>query len=1332
MSGPLLCCLLVAWATASLAAQRSVEAGTPPLRTLNPAGHDAPSQAWSSARDQDGSIWLAISDAALHRYDGATWTRVVAPAVVRALASAPDGTIYWSCFGSFGRIVHDPGPAWHLEPLLEWLPEAQRAQLGDLKRSTILAGKVAFQSSGCTVLLDPANHTATRWSTDPHGDSYQALGTVDGALYAARTRSGLESLTPEGSWASVPRTAAESMTPPIACVEWRGELLTVDSAGRIAAESGGLLDLSEQLPHLVVLDALADHDRLLLATAGHGLLEVDPNRRGLRRRLTRGEGLPSDRVHSLRLDEDGTVWLSTNRGTTVVDLHSPWSRFGTDQGIRGRPLAIARHDGILHVGTDEGLFHLLPARSPREPARFVTDPHHPIGCWDLLPFDDLLIACTPPNVVALRGGETVAVLLEKSVTRAARSRIDPDVVFVGGSDGLFRIRRNGDDWDPAVPIELDCGPIGALETAPDGTLWVGAGAGRLLAVLHAETEDRPQTRSWSPPNPWRLMPMAGAGDLELLCDDRLFALRPGAPTDRPFTEAFAEARRGLPRGSHELHIGASHASGRVLLADRRALWLLDSAGRTTSLRRDIDSPGAPQQVYCDTDPDALVAWLARDNEVLRVEVDRIEAVTPEARPAVEIEIDPANGLWSSGRTSVRLRIAPSRPGVARPAAARARIESIDSHFPGWQTNGRFAWQRVPPGAHLIDIEVATADGSQILAWQEPFHIPRSFWHRPLAWLFAALGIAALAFLATRFAATRLRRRNAALEQEVARRTEQMEAQRKAAEQAAAWLSTTFHRCPAPLWDIDGSAVRAALDEVVESAAMPLRNHLEAHPDQMMRLVELTHLNDVNEAALQLVGATDRATLQDRIAHLFTNDTLAMMSRVFHRLAAGNTSISDHCSLKAFDGRVVHVRLELAVPPGYERDWKRMILALLDQTSEVRTAEERRTLEARTHDLSKLEGLGRLAGGVAHDFNNLLTAISGNLDALNTFVPALPETREATESIELAVRRGADLCEQLLSFSGRGVQRIEEVDLSEITAEMSRVLGKSIPDTATISLQLDPELPRFKADATRLRQVLLNLIVNAAEALHDDGGAIVLRTGVQRLTAPRAVSLGAHVPPGTYVVLEVIDDGIGISEDGMKHIIDPFFSTKGLGRGLGMAAVVGNVHAHGGFLEIDSEPGDGTHIRVWLPLEPAGPATGPQSTTAPASTARPTQPAVLVVDADAAVGRTAVRLLRALHVEAEQAETWQEAQEKMLGEPGHWNVVLLEEDVWLAERPDLAEAAWSTPRPAFLVSGSSVPNHDPAPIAGAARVSKPFSGRALAETARSAWAERQRHDTPTTT
>ena len=262
----------------------------------------------------------------------------------------------------------------------------------------------------------------------------------------------------------------------------------------------------------------------------------------------------------------------------------------------------------------------------------------------------------------------------------------------------------------------------------------------------------------------------------------------------------------------------------------------------------------------------------------------------------------------------------------------------------------------------------------------------------------------------------------------------------------------------------------------------------------------------------------------------------------------------------------------------------------DLTDQKRAEAERATLERQLFQAQKLESLGVLAGGIAHDFNNLLMGILGHADlALEQLNPLHPVKRNL-EAIQKAGQRAADLTRQMLAYSGRGQFEVRNLDLSAQVEEMLHLLEVEPPEDRGAQPRPEEGLPAVTADASQIQQVIMNLVINAAEAIGDASGDDHPRHRGPAVTeaAARTMLVGQDVPPGTYVYLEVADTGCGMDQDTLSRIFEPFFTTKFTGRGLGLSAIMGIVRGHKGALRVYSEPGHGTTFKVLLPALGAGP------------------------------------------------------------------------------------------------------------------------------------------------
>ena len=272
---------------------------------------------------------------------------------------------------------------------------------------------------------------------------------------------------------------------------------------------------------------------------------------------------------------------------------------------------------------------------------------------------------------------------------------------------------------------------------------------------------------------------------------------------------------------------------------------------------------------------------------------------------------------------------------------------------------------------------------------------------------------------------------------------------------------------------------------------------------------------------------------------------------------------------------------------------------LEEAQRANEEERRLALEAEQLNLKmlhmqKLESLGVLASGIAHDFNNLLTIILMNGELLHLLLAAPSPEWSAVQEVIGAAKRASYLTKQMLAYAGKGRHTLERVDLSSQVRDIAMLLGASAPKTVAIRLQFEAEkLPAIEVDVAQLQQLVMNLVINAVEAIGTDvPGAVLVTTGAESVAEGSALdATGQTISPGQYVFVEVEDTGAGIPDDIRARIFDPFFTSKLAGRGLGLSAVLGIVKAHGGALQLVSAVGRGTRFHALfpahaLPVEPA--------------------------------------------------------------------------------------------------------------------------------------------------
>lgn len=292
----------------------------------------------------------------------------------------------------------------------------------------------------------------------------------------------------------------------------------------------------------------------------------------------------------------------------------------------------------------------------------------------------------------------------------------------------------------------------------------------------------------------------------------------------------------------------------------------------------------------------------------------------------------------------------------------------------------------------------------------------------------------------------------------------------------------------------------------------------------------------------------------------------------------------------------------AAQPGDAAERGGLIAVATDVTERKRAEEQRRQLEQQVLYAQKLESLGVMAGGVAHDFNNFLVGVLCNASLALESLPDDAPVRGHVEKILNASKRASELTRQMLVYSGRGNIEVRSLVLNDLIREMSELLHAAFPRHVELRLNLDPSLPAIDADAGQMQQLIMNLLINASEAIGEQAGAVSATTYASDVTEaqPALHASGDVLSPGRYVCLEVSDDGCGMSAETQARIFEPFFTTKFTGRGLGLAAILGIVRSHRGTIRVASQQGVGTVFTVMLPIapQPAAPQQRPPTERTP--------------------------------------------------------------------------------------------------------------------------------------
>jgi two-component system cell cycle sensor histidine kinase/response regulator CckA len=367
---------------------------------------------------------------------------------------------------------------------------------------------------------------------------------------------------------------------------------------------------------------------------------------------------------------------------------------------------------------------------------------------------------------------------------------------------------------------------------------------------------------------------------------------------------------------------------------------------------------------------------------------------------------------------------------------------------------------------------------------------------------------------------------------------------------------------------DGEQTERALSESEEK----YRTVLEASPDSVVVYDMEGKVIYLNPAFTRVFGWT-LEELAGRTIGNVPEENQPETRMMIDKVMAGEAFSGIQSRRYTKEGSMVHVSISAAVYRDREGTPMGSVFNLRDIT-------EQKKLEARLQQVQKMEAVGTLAGGIAHDFNNLLMAIQGNVSLMLFNVKPSHPYYERLKSIEKQIERGAKLTNQLLGYARRGKYEVKPINLNRLVEETADAFGRTKKEI-TIRLALAQDLFAMEADEGQIEQILLNLYVNAADAM-PGGGQLVLKT--RNATHKEITNKPYEVKPGNYILLTVTDAGTGIDKETQQRIFEPFFTTKEMGRGtgLGLASVYGIVKGHGGYIDVNSRKGRGTTFSIYLP------------------------------------------------------------------------------------------------------------------------------------------------------
>lgn len=425
----------------------------------------------------------------------------------------------------------------------------------------------------------------------------------------------------------------------------------------------------------------------------------------------------------------------------------------------------------------------------------------------------------------------------------------------------------------------------------------------------------------------------------------------------------------------------------------------------------------------------------------------------------------------------------------------------------------------------------------------------------------------------------------------------------------------FNHAPVSLWEEDFSLVKAHLDANVEG---DLADWFAEHPEEIPRCAQLVRVVAVNSKTLELFEAESQSALLDNLDALFLEASLPAFGQELVTFYEGGQTFHGQAPQRTLKGRIIETSTNVTLAPGAEGDWHRVLVAIEDVTAVRRNEQALRRSQ-------KMDALGQMVGGVAHDFNNILGVVLGGLELLDDEPGLTPEMRLQHRSIRKAGLRAKGLTQQLLRFSRGQATEVTVLDLSDTVRSMRDLVTRSVTPAIEVQHQLQDELWMVEIDGGEFQDALLNLVINARDAM-PEGGQLTIRTRNRRLAYGELSAL----PAGEYVEVSVEDTGQGMSAEVQERLFEPFFSTKpkGKGTGLGLATLYGFVQRSRGHVEVTSSPGEGARFDVVIPrtakaVTPAEPLAAPKVKIVAG------QGTILVVDDELQLRQLAERMLRRL-------------------------------------------------------------------------------------------------------
>jgi PAS domain S-box-containing protein len=1187
------------------------EWGLPYIRSYDPKEYGAQAQNWAIIQDKRGVIYVGNGDGVLE-YDGINWRLIPSKnkTAIRSLAVDDAGRVYVGAQGEIGYLAPDETGTMRFVSLNDQIETPYQTFL-DVWDIHVTSQGVFFNSRESLFLL--VNSHIKVWKAQT---GFHRAFLVYGRLFVRQDDVGLmelvrdklvlvkggEHFAQEKIYVmlpfDMPKAGDSTVTAGRVLIGTRNQgffLYDGASLSPFPTEADAFLK-----KNLLYHGVLLNDGTLALATLQGGMASISRDGKMLRI-LDKTAGLIDNSVFRIQPDQQSGLWLTHNKGLSHIEGPAPLTIFDERSGLKGSVLFLHRHKGTMYAGTSQGVYVLQPPLRKSSLAspgyRFESIAGMKGQTFNLLSFGDILLATSISGVFEIRGHESFLVRPSNViVTSLFRSQSDPARVFVGLQDGLASMVRRGEGqgrWVDEGKIAEISEEIRNMVEMEDGRLWLGTQAQGILRITFSR--DWQGGASGPPPRVERFglkqgLPIGLDFQVNTIGGKCLFATPQGVYCFDEIAKHFSPDRRFarlFPDGSRKVLAWREDSQGRIWMDSIEKTRRLHEAGATVSQLdgscRWEKTPflrfGEAIFETIHTDADGVV-WFGGSEGLIRYDPRIPKDYTP-AYPALIRRVEKARGqLLFGGALEVMgsktipvlkyaensLRFEFALPAFDQPEANRYRIrmEGFDREWSDWTAQNMKEYMNLPEGFYVFRVKARNIYQQE--SNEDTFKITvippfwKTWWFRVLV----ALSIVSLVVLIS-WARTRVMRI----------RNEELSELNKQLDSSNRMLAVSNQ-------DLNSANVELKkINQELEASEEKYRNLIQQSNDAIYLLYD-KKFEVINNKFQQIFSLTLEEVNGPDFDFM---DLVAPKSKAFvaersRSVEAGEDvePVYEFTAL-AKDGKELDVEVSTAHIKYKNGHATQGILKDITQ---------RKKLEQQLIQTQKMESIGTLAGGIAHDFNNLLTVISGYAEMALAKTGDNHELKQNLMTIFSASKKAETLTNQILAFSRKQIFQPMILDITMVISELDKMMRRLIGEDINIEKRLVPHLPGIKADPSQIEQIIINLVVNARDAVNKrtdkaSEKKITIETGTSHLDE----SYVTHHPDsqtGLHVFLAVSDNGCGMTEEIKQKAFEPFFTTKekGKGTGMGLATVYGIVKQNKGNVFIYSELGKGTMIKVFLP------------------------------------------------------------------------------------------------------------------------------------------------------